>query len=394
MQLRQVAFFENFSDTQIDALLAAARQRDFAPGELLFQQGDPADGMYILLAGEIQLFTGQAAERLNLALLTSGATFGELALIDGAMRSTGAQCLTACQTLFIDKSTFDDFLHQADADTVRNIMAKLALIIRRSNERVFQEELEHQRITAEMELERHRMLNQMVAGVAHEINTPLGIINTAASVIASSLAALQQADLPEKKRKEKFEDALEAAHLLQGNVLRAHKLVENFKKVSVNQLTDQIEVMDLAEAISGILDLYRVNAKMAKITFQVNSHLPPDQQHWRGYRGYLSQVLLNLCTNVERYAYPAGQGGQVCIDLALVQDQYQLTFRDSGKGIAPEHLGSIFAPFFTTGRAIGGTGLGMAIVHNIITNIFHGTVHVTSAVGQGTTFTITFPVEL
>ena len=114
---------------------------------------------------------------------------------------------------------------------------------------------------------------------------------------------------------------------------------------------------------------------------------------WTGYPGYLSQVLLNLLTNVERYAYAEGVEGRVEVDLADDRggDGYVLTVRDFGQGIASDVLGQVFEPFFTTGRSRGGTGLGLTIVHNLVTTALQGTIEIESDVGRGTTVTIRLP---
>ena len=112
-------------------------------------------------------------------------------------------------------------------------------------------------------------------------------------------------------------------------------------------------------------------------------------------RGLLSQVLLNLLTNVERYAYARETGGPVEIVLGQTadgrNDRFSIIVRDSGRGMAPETRDRIFEPFYTTGRGKGATGLGMAIVHNLMTSALGGTVEVTSREGAGTAVTLTFP---
>ena len=114
-----------------------------------------------------------------------------------------------------------------------------------------------------------------------------------------------------------------------------------------------------------------------------------------GYLGYLTQIILNLLTNVERYAYPAGTGGRVDITLAdgpAGRDpSYVIRVRDYGAGIPAADLERVFEPFFTTGRSKGGTGLGLAIVHNLVTAGLKGTITLQSAPGEGTEAIITVP---
>jgi signal transduction histidine kinase len=121
----------------------------------------------------------------------------------------------------------------------------------------------------------------------------------------------------------------------------------------------------------------------------------PAERAWLGYRGYLTQVLLNLLGNIERYAYPDGEGGRVEIEIVADKRRpdefFLLTVRDFGQGIAADHLPKVFDPFFTTGRSKGGTGLGMAIVHNIVTTALKGSIGLESKLGSGTTVTLRAP---
>jgi signal transduction histidine kinase len=248
-----------------------------------------------------------------------------------------------------------------------------------------------------MEAVRHRSLAQMVAGVAHELNTPLGIVNTAVDMIARRVQNEKLA-LPLSHNKEAqaiLADMQEAAHLASRNIDRAHKLVQNFKKISVNQLAAIRETVDLPALVEDILELFKINARQAKLKILVNDHLPEGNKSWVGYPGHLTQILTNLLFNIERYAYPNQVGGIIEIGLRLAsegkQDYFVLTVQDFGQGIAPEHLSQLFVPFFTTGRSQGGTGLGLAIVHNIVTSALKGTIAVESELNAGTTFTVTFP---
>src|SRR6185436_6516148 len=110
-----------------------------------------------------------------------------------------------------------------------------------------------------------------------------------------------------------------------------HKLVEDFKKVSVSQLSDVKESFDLPEAIEDTLRLAQLSFKSRQIAVTFTHRLPADAHTWVGYRGYLAQILLNLLMNVERYAYPEGQGGPAEVKLALEGERdYRLAVRDEG----------------------------------------------------------------
>jgi signal transduction histidine kinase len=257
--------------------------------------------------------------------------------------------------------------------------------LRRENERLVRDE---------SELARHRSVAQMVAGVAHEINTPLGIMNTAAGMITNRLSSPAMAVLGETPDGQMLlEDLVDASQLIARNVTRAHKLVQDFKKVSVNQITDVREKVKLADVIAETADLFRVGARKSRIEVAITNTLPDQVGEWTGYPGSLSQVLLNLLSNAQRYAYDEGAGGK--IDIMVGGDDesgtYRIAVRDFGHGIPPENLPRIFDPFFTTGRGKGGSGLGMAIVYNIVTAQLKGAITVDSTPGEGTTVTFSVP---
>jgi signal transduction histidine kinase len=243
-------------------------------------------------------------------------------------------------------------------------------------------------------MERHRSVAQMVAGVAHEINTPLGIASTALSIIERRASSLQHGELftTNNDTKEIIADILEAAAFLKDNVLRAHKLVEGFKKISVSQITETKETVDLAMLIKDAVDLFNINARRANITTHIDSSKVTYKKEWKGYPGYFTQIILNLLQNIERYAYTSGQGGKVDITVEDHNDEkFIIIVRDYGKGISAENITKIFDPFFTTGRDKGGSGLGLAIVHNIVTTALRGSIEVSSNIDKGTMFSIKIP---
>jgi two-component system, NtrC family, sensor kinase len=107
----------------------------------------------------------------------------------------------------------------------------------------------------------------------------------------------------------------------------------------------------------------------------------------------LAQIVTNLVINSLRHAYPDGKAGILRFDLTKKSDRLIIDYSDDGCGIPSEHLGKIFEPFFTTARAKGGTGLGLHIVYNLVTQKLQGTIQVHSEVGVGTTFVLSLPLE-
>jgi signal transduction histidine kinase len=260
----------------------------------------------------------------------------------------------------------------------------------REKEQIYREQALKDKAT----VERHRSLAQMVAGVAHEINTPLGIACTALSIIDARLSSSQIAELFRKNNddKEILADILEATAFLKNNVIRANKLVENFKKISVSQITETKEIIDLPTLIADILKLFRLNARQTTLDVKIDTSTITGKKEWQGYTGYFTQVIINLLQNIDHYAYASGQGGKVYITVTDNNDQqFMITVRDCGKGINSENIGKIFDPFFTTGRGKGGSGLGLTIVHNIVTTALQGSIEVSSEIDKGTMFRITIP---
>jgi len=145
--------------------------------------------------------------------------------------------------------------------------------------------------------------------------------------------------------------------------------------------------------------LFRIQAKRSALEVVVQNRIADrEQTQWNGYPGYLSQILLNLLTNVQRYAYPDTNGGRVELEVNAADlsghPAYRIAVRDFGVGICDENQAQIFNPFFTTGRTKEGTGLGLSIVFNLVNDSLKGTIHVESTVGSGTTFTLTFPKDV
>jgi signal transduction histidine kinase len=390
--LRQFAFFASFSPRQLAAIAPRLPSVSLAANTTVFALGDTSAAMYLILAGEVKIQRlDEQGEPVELGRLGPRQTFGELALLSREPRMATVTTASDCEFLIMDRTLLLDVIREAEPEAILEMFAVLSRQVRAANEGDFRKLLARRTLEAQMEVEKQRGLTQMVAGVAHEINTPLGIAVTAASIVEREAAALEPL-ATDRKTKGALGDMREALDLMNGNLARAHKLVSDFKKVSVSQLSDHKEALNLPEAVRDTLNLAQLSLKRQQITARFDDQLPPEARTWVGYGGYLSQILLNLLSNVERYAYPPGQGGVVDVVLALESgSEFLLLVRDQGKGIAPEHLDRVFEPFFTTGRSAGGTGLGLTIVYNLVTTALKGRIDVSSTLGQGTEVRVVFP---
>lgn len=249
----------------------------------------------------------------------------------------------------------------------------------------------------QMYLDRLRGIANMVTGVAHEINTPLGVASTSNSIIVALVKQIKDTVVAQQQdTQEIMNDLIESCELMSKNIKRAHQLVESFKKLSSGQLIDEKENIDLLRIINDCITSMSPATKMTKMVIRVACQGGIDFK-WRGYPGHLSQVIVNFIQNTIRYGYSPDQtGGEVDIRVNEFSDsagepRFRIEYQDYGKGIAREVYSQMFQPFVTTGRSQGGTGLGMAISHNIVTNILKGKISCFSELGKGTTFTVEFP---
>ena len=250
-------------------------------------------------------------------------------------------------------------------------------------------EVQHSLIQAE----KLASLGTLVAGVAHEINTPIANCLTSASALAngtaSTIRALGDGGMRKSELRRHFNEANELARLILSNMHRAADLVSSFKRLSVDQASEARRSFLLVECIDDVL--FALQQKLRQQNCAVEVVCPVDLVI-DGYPGALSQVLTNLVANALLHAFAPGQSGRIDIRAVLgPADGVSLSFSDNGAGIPRDRLGRIFEPFFTTRRGSGGTGLGLHLVHNLVTTVLAGRIAVGSEVGRGTVFTLTFP---
>ena len=395
LALDRIPFFRHLDERELEGLARTGRRRVCVAGETIFSEGDEPDGMYVVLAGAVKLVRRDADDRdVQVAMFETGGYFGEPALLEGRARAATAVAVAPSELVVIERAEFLARLQNAEPEVLVRALGALSRATREATERMWEQQLAR----AEMEIERHRALVQMVAGVAHELNTPLGLAHTAADLIEKRChaSALAERAGGTPAARQVLDDVLEASALLRRNVVRAHALVETFKQVSVQQLSDAVETVDVAQVVADIVSLFELNAREAQLTLRVEDRRDPDARSWTGSPSQLTQVLLNLLTNVERYAYPDGRG-DVEIALATARSDgaraVELTVRDFGRGLTPDQRAQIFEPFFTTGRGRGGTGLGMTIAHGLVTSAMDGTIAVESEPGRGTAVKVTLPTN-
>lgn len=238
-------------------------------------------------------------------------------------------------------------------------------------------------------------LGALVAGVAHEINTPVGVAVTAASTLhdgAEQLAGDHAAAMLTRGQLDRFIAlARESSRILLKNLHRAADLIRSFKQVAVDQASGERRRFALKAYIDEVL--LSLAPRLSRLPHQVTVDCPEDLVV-DSYPGALAQVLTNLVGNSLAHAFPNGRAGRLRISAAADGGTIVLRYADDGVGIPAELLPRIYDPFFTTTRSAGGSGLGLHIVHTLVTQTLGGAIRADSAAGRGVTFEMRFPAEL
>jgi len=233
-------------------------------------------------------------------------------------------------------------------------------------------------------------LGSLVAGVAHEINTPVGICVTAASNLCELSSGLKTDFENEQITKNGFvkyiEHAEQNANLILTNLSRAADLIGSFKQVAVDQSSEILRTFYLKAYIAEVLASLspKFNQRDIAINFSLDNdfevHISPSS---------ISQILTNLLMNSLIHGFDDEDSGEITITVTKISETVILTYQDSGKGIPTEHLNEIYEPFFTTKRGQGGSGLGLNIVYNLVYQSLNGSIVCTSE-QRKTQFTIEF----
>lgn len=231
-------------------------------------------------------------------------------------------------------------------------------------------------------------LGQLVSGIAHEINTPLGNALTVATALGDEVRALAAAIdagvLLRSDLRRSTGRLGEGTALVAASLTRAAGLVQSFRQISSDRIGGKRRTFSVKPWLQETLRGRRSERHRISIAC-------PDECHATGYPETLAEILLALVANSYLHAFPPPRAGLVAVGAGTVgRDILELTVEDDGCGIAREHVGRVFDPFFTTARGSGSVGLGLHIAHNLVVAM-KGRISVDSRVGQGTRFTVAVP---
>ncbi|WP_395009650.1 ATP-binding protein [Undibacterium sp.] len=234
--------------------------------------------------------------------------------------------------------------------------------------------------------EKMAALGYLVAGISHELNTPIGNSLMVASTIhdhAQTLAEeINNGQLRKTRLLQLIEDTKKGADILLRNLQRAAQLIFSFKQVAVDQSSDQCRVFDLKNTLEEIL--LTVEPVYKRTAYQLHADLEPGIS-MESYPGALAQILNNAINNTLSHGFDGRKSGQMQLTTrSLNETQIELLFSDDGIGIPSQHINQVFDPFFTTKLGQGGSGLGLHIVYNLVTEVLGGSVTLNSKAGGGT----------
>lgn len=240
--------------------------------------------------------------------------------------------------------------------------------------------------------EKMAALGGLVAGVAHEINTPVGVGVTAASFLQTKTEELQklyrEGDLKRSDLENYLSTIDEVARSILINMERAAELISSFKQVAVDQSSEEKRYFNLEDYINDVLLSLRPRYKKTGHGIEVNCS--GDLMIF-SYPGAYSQIVSNLVMNSLIHGFEEGKNGKMIFDITRKENSILFVYRDTGRGMDQEQILKVFDPFYTTMRGKGGTGLGMSIVFNLVTQTLGGTINCKSSLGNGVEFTMKFP---
>lgn len=280
-----------------------------------------------------------------------------------------------------------------DVTQLKRIQTNLEDLNRELEARVEARNQELQRAMGQLvQSEKLAALGSLVAGVAHELNTPIGNVMAVASTLTEETASFSEKLLSGAARRSDVEKGakrlLEASLLIERNATRAAKLINDFKEIAVDQSSTRRRQFNLQAMVEEVLHTTQpvFKGRGVQIDLDIEDGLVLDS-----YPGPLEQVLTNFLTNSVHHGFDGREAGHIAIRASLRDERVQLHYEDNGCGIPAASLPHIFEPFYTTKLGRGGSGLGMYIVYNLVHNVLAGSITVHSEEGQGTRIALDLP---
>lgn len=281
-----------------------------------------------------------------------------------------------------------------ELDSLREKEREQRVLLEREHARVT-EAMDHLRETQEQLVSTQRLaaLGSLVAGVAHEVNTPVGAAVTVGTTIGQRLRefiAQVESGRIQRSMLELFRsDIEEGLRVMLAALDQASELIANFKQVAVDQSSENRRSFEIETHLNEVVNTLKHQLRGSGISVGV---VCTTDAVLDSYPGPFGQVISNLFANALAHGFGGRDSGTIEIAVTGTGDEVSILFADDGVGIPPEHLARVFDPFYTTKLGQGGSGLGLHIVQNIVTGLLGGEISVQSLVGRGTTFKIRLPL--
>lgn len=292
--------------------------------------------------------------------------------------------------------------HKADKQEIKQLNQSLeekvnqrTIALREANQELLNAlERMHQYQNQIIENEKMASLGQMVAGVAHEVNTPIGLGITGSTLLRDKLSDIREAfqtkSLTSKQLERFVNDGIENLDLIYRNLNRAAELVSSFKRLAVSQDLEVNSQIDLSNLLTEVVASMRaeLSTKQPEVTIDCDSGLAIESK-----AGPLQQVLEQLISNSLLHGFKDQQSNSIAITVKPSMGQLAIEYADNGMGVPKAIKKRIFDPFVTTRRGEGGSGLGMHLVYNLVTQALGGSITLDEEFSQGAKFIITLPLS-
>ncbi len=381
--LRKIKFFKELSDDDIRNIAGYCSDAAFKTGEILFNEGDPADKFYIVMNGEVEVWKSYGTDDADmLAIHGKGHLFGEMALIDKLPRSATVRVRQNVTLLQIKEEDFQQMVREKTT-VAFSIIRSLSSMVRISNE-TFLEDLKTRNTELEIanrnlkeaheELirqERLSNLGKFSSMILHDLRNPISIVKAYTEIL------IQDTSLPEKPAKYisniKFE------------IERLNNLANELLDYSRGDIRLNMNIVDLDEFMSRLKISVTRRFSNKKISVRMKNSCT-DAVLFDNER--MMRVMMNLAENARK---AISKEGCFCVEARKVENDLEFIIQDDGEGMSRETLKHIFEPFYSSSKG-GGTGLGMVIVRNVV-EAHDGHMDITSSLGKGTKIIISLPVK-
>ena len=243
-----------------------------------------------------------------------------------------------------------------------------------------------------VESEKLAALGGLVAGITHDVNTPIGVGVTATSFLADRVNEISQKfddkSLSANDMKNFVAESKQSIELLHNNLNRASELIASFKQIAVDQASEAIRTINLKSYLQEIITSLKPKLKKAQHTIEISC---PDNIQMRVPAGAISQIFTNFLLNSVIHGFDKKERGVIEIDIKDAGDVVEIVYKDDGHGISQQQLDRLFDPFYTTKREQGGSGLGTNIAYNLVKQTLDGEIKAESTPEQGLTYFIKIP---